>query len=158
MSLCRNVVPLAGDPAAAGLFENVGNLAAGNVRLRLQGHFECRDVGRPLYRFDILDVRINAVVGDITFMPEPDASVVGAIGHSGGGLEPQARGDGLYGQALQALAPLARRHGLAEFVVAIPLTNQPAMRVAEKLALRALPAMEGRMRFAVPSGERALVR
>ena len=158
MTQCRDVVPLEGEPAAAGLFDNVGNLAAGNVRLRLQGRFTCRDVGRPFYRFDILDVRTNAVVGDITFMPEADADVVGALGNSGGGLKPQARGGGLYGEALQALTPLARRHGMTEFVVSCPPTNQPATRLAAKLALRALPALDAQMRFAVPTGAWPLVR
>jgi len=151
MTQCADRVPLAGTPGSAGLFSDLGELSSGSVKLRLQGHYRCRTVDKPFYLLDILDARGNEVIGEITFIPESDRELLASIGHSGGELIDAAKGKGHFGQALLALAPLARRHGLSDFTVAIPENNAAAIAAADKLRLARIGSNSGNVRFVVPA-------
>jgi hypothetical protein len=118
------------------LFDDVGDLTFGSVKLRLQGHYRCLDVGQPLYKLDILDGATADPIGEITFIPQADASTVEALGHAGVELAEAAKGRGSAGDALKALGPLAKRHGLSEFTVVIPNDNAPAITAAQKVLSR----------------------
>jgi len=152
MSSCRQSVRLSVSPESVGLMSNVPELAAGAVKLRLKGHFDCRTNNRPFYLFDIVDAT-DSVVGEITFMPHADDEFVEMNGHSGGGLIENARGRGLYSLALSALAPLAKSHGMSEFVIAFEATNDAAVKAATRNRYRAIGAGSGVARYAVAVSE-----
>jgi RimJ/RimL family protein N-acetyltransferase len=152
MNMCRDVAPLLGDLGTAGLLADVGELATVRVRLQLRG---CRDVGRPFYQFEIVELETGTIVGDLAFFPEPDADRLGTLGHVGGGLRADARGRGLYLEALRAVAPLARQHGLREVVVSFPPDNATAIHAAEKVGLRRIPEAGEHVRFCMPLGHDA---
>ena len=150
MTLCRDVTPLAGALSDAGLLGDVGQLGTSRVRLQLRGGGVCRDVGRPFYQFDVVEVDGGAIVGDLTFFPERDADHLGVLGHVGGGLQSDARGRGLYPEALRAIEPLARRHGLDAVVVSFPPDNATAIRVASGMGLRSIHPAGEYVRFCMP--------
>lgn len=149
MSQCKNSTLLGGPAASVGLFADVGDLAHGPVKLRLQGRYHCHDVDRPFYKFEILDAQTDEAIGEITFMPETDVNLIAAMGHSGGGLVEAAKGNGAYGHALRALAPLAGRHGLNEFMIAFGEDNAPAIAAAEKLKFTKIESFNQQARYMV---------
>ena len=149
MSSCREVSPLFADVREAGLTPIDAPLAFGRVQLRLLGARGCLDVRHPFYVFEVVDVAQGLVVGDLTFMPDAEADGPSTLGHVGGGLIPEARGQGLYPEALQAIAPLAHQHGLDQVVVSFPPDNETAIRVADRTGLTSIASAQGFVRFAM---------
>ena len=149
MTQCRNTTRLGGPAPSIGLFADVGDLAHGPVKLRLQGRYHCHDVDRPFYKFDILTAETDAAIGEITFMPDTDLSRIASVGHAGGELAEASRGQGIFGSALRALAPLAGRHGLSQLMLVIPEDNTPAIKGAEKLELTRVESQDQHARFMV---------
>lgn len=153
MSSCGNSRPITGDVATAGLFNDVGALSSGRVQLQLRGGRFCHDVQLPFYDFEIVPIGGGPRIGTLSFFPESDPAAVGTLGNVGGGLEDSARGSGLFGEAMNAVAPLAARHGLSELVVSFPNENASAIKGAENLKFRALDSYPTHVRFAMRIGE-----
>ena len=150
MSSCREVTPLVADVRQAGLAPVPVPLEFGRVQLRLLGARGCQDVRRSFYVFEVVDTARGTVVGDLTFMPEAEVDGPSTLGHVGGGLRPEARGQGLYPEALQAVAPLAHQHGLERVVVSFPPDNHTAIRVADRMGLESIAGAREYVRFAMP--------
>jgi RimJ/RimL family protein N-acetyltransferase len=150
MTQCRNHEPLTASPASAGLFDDVGDLASGSIRLRLQGHYRCLDVDQPFYRFAIIDSATKLEIGEITFMPSSDLAAVATVGHSGLSLSEGARGKGNGGAAVRALAPLARRHGLSQLTLVVPKSNDRALAAVQKLGPATVSSDDQHTRYVVP--------
>ena len=96
-----------------------------------------------------MDPQNDEWIGEITFMPESDKAVIASIGNAGGQLTETSRGKGYFGNALSALAPLARRHQLPAFMLVIPEDNASAIAAAERLQSTRIEPHEGRARFMV---------
>ena len=124
MTVSRFLEQLPGAPVTHGLFDDVGNLQHGRTRLDLESYSYDPVRKLPVYVFKLL-ADDGAVVGQYHFAPgDPDQ--VGEIGNAGGHVDAAYRDQGHGKEGVKALGSLARRHGMASFIVTCPRTNDAA--------------------------------
>lgn len=137
---------LPGEPVLFGLFDDIHGLGHGHTKLILDGFKFDPKRKLPLYLFN-LQAPDGSVVGQYHFTPGAP-EVVGDIGNSGGYVDPAYQNRGHSKEAIRALGPLAKRHGMENFVITCGKENSAARHALEQLG-NELPTQHATLCFFV---------
>jgi RimJ/RimL family protein N-acetyltransferase len=152
MTVSASLQQLSGGPSSYGLFDDVNELQHGRTRLALDGYRYDPARKLPLYVFNLV-ADDGATVGQYHFAPgEPDR--VGATGNAGGHVAPEYRNKGHSKDAVKALGTLARRHGMATFIITCPKSNGAARKALEQVGEEIDQQHEETCFYRIPSASR----